>query len=285
MTGWSKRKAISAVAVASLALTIVSTGVAGADDATREVVPMLHQRDAHGSGRGGGGGGNLVDHGGPVLPAAPLYAIWWGTSSAWPADAQPGLTSLLSGFGSSQLLQVATQYMRGATASTTFARSFIDASAPTTKPSTSAIASEIQKVLNAAGVAPDPSAIYFVFTSNFPRVANYCAWHSGATVNGVAIAQAYMPNTTGIGGCDPGDLYSANTYSQGTRSIANVTSHELMEAITDKTPGNATAWVDGSGSEIGDKCVWQFSNKVLIGSTYWQLQQEWSNAVSGCVQQ
>jgi hypothetical protein len=95
-----------------------------------------------------------------------------------------------------------------------------------------------------------------------------------------------MPNTTGIAGCDPGDLYGCNTMSQGTRSIVNVTSHEWYEAITDAT---ISAWYDSSGSEIGDKCAWTFSACVNLSTSKWQLQQEWSNAanggVGGCIQQ
>ena len=91
-----------------------------------------------------------------------------------------------------------------------------------------------------------------------------------------------MPNTTGVAGCDPGNLYNCNGYSQGTRSIANVTSHEYMEAITD---ANASAWYDSGGSEIGDKCAWQFSSCVNLSTGNWQLQKEWSNAITGCAQQ
>jgi hypothetical protein len=119
-------------------------------------------------------------------------------------------------------------------------------------------------------------------TSNFPRHVNFCAWHGSGTCNGTTIQVSYQPNTTGIAGCDPGNLYNCNSYSQGTRSLANVASHEFMEAITDP---NLNAWYDSSGSEIGDKCAWTFSSCVSLTGGNWQLQQEWSNAVSGCVQQ
>ncbi len=74
-------------------------------------------------------------------------------------------------------------------------------------------------------------------------------------------------------------------------SEINVTSHENIEAITDPL-GNA--WYDPSGNEIGDKCAWNFGsplggtpgaeyNEPISSGKYW-LQQEWSNAVVGCVQ-
>ena len=114
---------------------------------------------------------------------------------------------------------------------------------------------------------------------------NFCAWHSYYTVGGQNISIAYMPNTSGVAGCDPGNLYGVPG-SQGLRSLANVTSHEFMEAVTDALPGSSTyGWIDSSGSEIGDKCAWTFGGAVTLSNgSVWQLQKEWSNAVTGCVQ-
>jgi hypothetical protein len=119
-------------------------------------------------------------------------------------------------------------------------------------------------------------------TSNFPGHVNYCAWHGSGTCNETTIQVSFQPNTTGIAGCDPGNLYNCNSYSQGTRSRAKVVSHEYIEAITDP---NLNAWYDSSESEIGDKCGWTFNACVYLTNGRWQLQQEWSNAVSGCQQQ
>jgi hypothetical protein len=231
---------------------------------------------------------NLIDHGGRVLPVSNTYAIWWGTQSSFPSDAQSGIDTLFQGLNGTSFLAVANQYMRGSTATTSFHTNLVDTSAPPSRgPSTTTIASEACKVIQANGLTPDPNAIYFVFTSNFPGGhVNYCAWHSYGTCNGTTIQVAYMPNVTGMAGCDPGNTYNCNSYSQGTRALANVTSHEYMEAITDADPGSSTgAWTDSSGSEIGDKCAWQFSSCVSLNNSKWQLQEEWSNSASGCVQQ
>ncbi|HET9729668.1 MAG TPA: hypothetical protein VFR41_09625 [Acidimicrobiia bacterium] len=287
--GWGRKLA---VLIAAGAVAMASAGVAGADDVdtfsqSHGNAPALHGRDASPF---GSSGGDLVDHGGPVLPSATLYAIWWGPQANFASDEKAGIENLLSGFGGSKYLQVAKQYMRGATLSTSFGGSLTDyGSTPPSKANTSSITNEIAKVLAANSMAPDPNAIYLVFTSNFPKGGNYCAWHSGATINGVAIAQAYMPNTTGIAGCDPGNPFTVtNPYSAGTRSVANVTSHETMEAITDKLPGGSTyGWIDSSGSEISDKCAWQFGSAVQIGSYTWTIQKNWSNDPNhhGCIQE
>jgi hypothetical protein len=226
--------------------------------------------------------GNLIDHGGKVLPSSNTYAIWWGTQSAFPSDAKTGLDSLFQGLNGSGILGVTAQYMRGASPASTFHTNWIDTSAPINHaPSVSTIVTEACKVIHQNGAEPDATGVYFVYTSNFPH-ANYCAWHSHGRCNGVDIQVAYMPNTTGVAGCDPGNLYGCNSYSQGTRSLANVTSHEFMEAITD---ADLNAWYDNTGAENGDKCAWSFSSCVTLTTGSWQLQREWSNAVSDCVQQ
>jgi hypothetical protein len=225
---------------------------------------------------------NLIDHGGEIMPASSVYFIWWGTQASFPTDAMAGMDAVVQGLTGTSFLGVMKQYMRGSNISTQLFNSAIDTSAPPRRsPSTSTIVNEACKIINQKGVTPDPHALYTVITSNFPR-ANFCAWHSHGTCNGVDIQVAYLPNTTGVAGCDPGNLYNCNNYSQGTRSLANIFSHEFAEAITDS---DLNAWYDSSGSEIGDKCAWQFASCVNLSNGKWQLQEEWSNSAGACVQQ
>jgi hypothetical protein len=280
-TGRCLAVAVAAVLGTALAPTgaLAKVMKVGGDEVS--VLPM------HGSHSGGGGtqttaSSNLVDHGGAVLSTSRTYAIFWGTQSRWPSDAFTGIPTLFDGFNGSQWLGIGQQYMRSASISAAYMTKLFDSSVPPSHPpKTSAIVSEVAKVLSVNNITPSGTAIYFVYTSNFPSGGGYCAWHSHGSDSGVDIAVAYMPNTTGIAGCDPGNLYNANSYSQGTRSLANVTSHEYMEAITDK---DLNAWYDGSGSEIGDKCAWQFSSAVPLTNSAWQLQEEWSNSTGSCVQ-
>ena len=221
----------------------------------------------------------LIDHGGKVLTASKTYAIWWGAQADFPSDAQTGIPQLLGGFGGSSYLAIATQYMRGATATSSYGGSFVDPSAPPTHaPNVSTIVDEVAKLIG----TPDTNGIYFVYTSNMPKL-NYCAWHAAGTAAGVTFQVAYMPNTAGVAGCDPGDLYNANTLSEGTRSLADSTAHEFMEATTDPVP--LSGWADKNGQEIGDKCNFVYSGAVTLSNkSKWQLQEEWSNAVNGCQQ-
>ena len=238
-----------------------------------------HFAQMHGAGGGNSARhrtSNLVDHGGKVLASSDLYVVWWGPGG-WASDVQSGIASLLSGFNGSSYVKTATQYLRGAAATVTYEGSQSDSSTPPSNPSASTIAAEASKMYPSG----DPNGIYLVFTSNFPSGGNFCAWHSYGTVGGVTASVAYMPNTANVAGCDPGNLYGVSG-SEGLRSLANVTAHEFMESVTDTV---LSAWYDGSGSEIGDKCAWQFAGSVkLSNNTVWQLQEEWSNAVTGCVE-
>jgi hypothetical protein len=274
--------ALSALAVACSAAPSEDIGTSTQDLSEEIPQHVLHNKATN----GGSSANNLVDHGGRVLPAANVYAIWWGMQSAFPSDAKAGIDSLFKGLSGTSFLGIANQYMRGASTTVTFKGNLTDSSSypPWNSPKTSTITNEACRAIRNNGLAPDPTAIYFVFASNMPHENSYCAWHSYGYCNGVTIQVAYMPNIDGVAGCDLFDVtnLSCNSYSEGTAALANVTSHELMEALTD---ADISAWYDGSGSEIGDKCAWQFSSCVNLSTGPFQLQQEWSNTASGCVQQ
>jgi hypothetical protein len=223
----------------------------------------------------------LIDHGGPVLPSSTSYAIYWGTTTDFPADLQSGMESLLSGFNGSNYLGIAQQYMRGASVATLYGGALVDTSAPPAKPPTTAnIAAEVCKLFP----SPDPSAVYFVFTSNAPKV-NYCAWHASATCNGTTFQIAYVPNQALLlSGCSPYLVANlgCNNLSEGTVASADSVAHEFMEAITDP---QLNAWYDHGGAEIGDKCNFVYGSCVNLQHSKWQIQEEWSNAINGCQQQ
>lgn len=269
------------ILTASFAMLALVACSASSDMVTPDDPNVLQFKDTKSSTNGG----NLVDHGGKVLPTSNTYAIWWGNQAAWPADVSTSLDSMFQGLNGSSLLNVSAQYMRGGTPTSTFHVNWIDTSNPPTHaPQVSAVVNEACKMVTRNGAQPDATGIYFVYTSNFPGHANFCAWHSHGICNGVDIQVAYMPNTNGVSGCNPLGVVNlgCNNLSEGAQSLANVTSHEFMESITD---ADISAWYDGSGSEIGDKCAWKFTSCVTLSTGSYQLQEEWSNAVTGCVQQ
>jgi hypothetical protein len=69
-------------------------------------------------------------------------------------------------------------------------------------------------------------------------------------------------------------------HSQGLAALANVSGHELSEALTDS---HLNAWTDASGAENSDKCAWAFGTPLLSFSngSEWKIQGNWSNAAFG----
>ena len=196
-----------------------------------------------------------------------IPVVWWGPSTAWAGDVKPGIRRVFAGLRGSTFLSTALQYLRGAPLDFRVGVTRIDPSTPPPSITPDVLGREIGRVFS-SGV--DPLGVYFVYTSSFPRGARYCAWHSSAVVNSRVIAVAFMPNT--------------GVPSPALRSMVNVTSHEVMEVLTDPQPGRATAWVDAHGAEIGDKCAWTFAAPVVLGNhSTWILQSEWSNSSAACV--
>jgi hypothetical protein len=148
------------------------------------------------------------------------------------------------------------------------------------------------------------SSIIFVFTpknvgscwdtySGTCAFSYYCAYHSDFPANGTSYLYANQPytDTSGVFSNGTQDC-SVGVFPNGDFADAtiSVTSHEHNETITDPY---GSAWYDSQGNENGDKCAWNFGTPIggsgstaynqQIGNGNYYLQQEWSNASSGCV--
>lgn len=273
---WGSVLVAGVVAGAGLVLGTIQAGA----DQPAYAIHYLGMRGA--PKHGGSQSVNLIDHSGPVLASSKTYTVWWGPSGSWAGDVQTGIADLLSGLNGSTYFATAGQYMRSRTLVTSYGDSASDTTSPPNpnRVGAATLGTEVAKEALANSWNVAAGDVFFVYTSNFPKGGNYCAWHSFATVGGVIVSVAYMPNTTGVAGCNP-NAPSSITGSEALVSLANVTAHEFMESVTDP---QISAWYDTSGYEIGDKCAWQFTgDPVSLGGTNWWLQEEWSNAVSGCV--
>jgi hypothetical protein len=218
-------------------------------------------------------------HNGTVLVTSTAHAIFWGTqweNASFAGDKITGMDSFFAGYGGSKYADASTEYTGSngqVTNATTYTGHTLDlTAAPNKALSVSGAVAEACKV---TGNQPDPKGVYFIFTATGAGHVSYCAWHSyGNCSNGAPVQVAYMPNIDGLAGCDPQDTYGTG-HSQGLAALANVTAHELAEAITDPRNGG---WYDSSGQENGDKCAWSFHGPVrLSNGTSWKLQMEWSN--------
>jgi hypothetical protein len=223
-----------------------------------------------------GGSPNLVFHGGQIMSSTTVQAIYWGTSwnsSSFVGDKITGLESFYSGVGGTSYANTTTEYhgSNGAVSgAVSYGGTIVDTTAaPSRAPSTSAILNEVaRKISN-----PVSNGYYPVYVDTRRGSAGYCAWHSVGTINNVTVQFAFFFNLDGDSGCDPRDTWTSHT--QGLAALANVTGHELSEAVTDP---HLDAWYDNGGSENADKCAWTFHAPVNLSGTTWKVQGNWSNA-------
>jgi hypothetical protein len=237
---------------------------------------------------------NMVDNGGPVIPTSTTYAIFWGKPSDFPSDAVQGVDDFLKDLDGSDYLGIADQYMRGNKAHTRFGGNLFDYSAPApfdAQGTPNPLGNEVLNVLQAYGMSPDLTAVYLVYTSNYPSIMleqfGFCAFHAYEADNsGNPVAEiAYVPNTAaaqetcGLDLHNEDPFFSPDAYSRGTRSMVNETAHEFMETITDPL---FSAWFAPNGNEIGDSCAYIFQTNVPIEDDKWRIQEIWSNQAGGC---
>jgi hypothetical protein len=221
---------------------------------------------------------NMSYHGGKILPSTTTTAIFWGTS--WNpnvGDKITGMDSWYSGFGGSNYAGTTTEYTgsngRVGTGST-YLGHVIDLTAASGGGSTSAILAAVCRNITSPDL--NGNGYYPVYT-DLPRGnAGYCAWHSAGTCSGTLVQFAFFWKLDGDAGCDPQSTVSGE--SEGLAALANVSGHELAEAMTD--PASPGAWYDSRGAENGDKCAWTFggSSVTFSNGSQWKIQGEWSNA-------
>jgi serine protease len=306
--------AITIVVVITLASSISPVSAKG------EVLPSLHllkvKNACH---HNCGGGSNLSYHGGTNgvgVETGPdkVYLVYWG--SQWNNNDPSGEAAIqqkfFNGVGGSNWNNSVTQYCEGVSSGTVFCNGagtaatnpsgllagvwYDNASAAPSKPGQSNLASE---AINAAAHFGNTSASsnttvqYVINTATGNNASGfgtqYCAWHSSTSSSYGNIAYTNMPYIT-----DAGASCGANFVNSGsaglTDGITIVGGHEFAETETDIYP--STGWLDGTGSENGDKCAWISSGQgaaadITLSTGTFAVQSLWSNAFNsgagGCV--
>jgi hypothetical protein len=266
-------------------------------------------------------GGNLVYHtGGSVQTGTHnTYAIYWGSSfsSNYKSIINGYFGNVAADSGkTTNVYYAGTQYyqtINGVTTYVSYSEHFAGSWSDTTLPATSGCSStaggttkcvsdaqvqaEVSKAITANGWPKGMNAEYFVFTgdgistcysSSSCAFTQFCAYHSHYGSGSSTVLYANMPYTGhNLSACGGGNYPNGDAAADATLSV---TSHEANETITDAL-GNA--WYDNRGYENGDKCAWNFGSQLgggsgaqynqVIGNGHYELQQEWSNARSGCV--
>ena len=256
-------------------------------------------------------GAHLDYYGGHVIPNVRVIAVYWGSLVS------SSTTSRIPGFyrsvTQSPYFDWLSEYdttitARGGQAGTnqhigrgSFGGAFtITPSLPAPVVTNSQIQTELAAQIAGGHLPqPDQNSLYMIYFAPGTQIVleggvntaascvQFCAFHNTFTLNGQSVYYGVMPDLTDgacLLGCGP---ISTDTFN----NLTSVSSHELIEAVTDAEVGLATdyapplAWYDQTNGEIGDICNGtQGTVTGSDGATY-TVQTEWSNVAGACITQ
>lgn len=226
--------------------------------------------------------GNMTYHKGPIMHSVVAQTIFWGpkwSKSAFRGDKVAGLDLWYKGYSKSNYAKTNTEYKMTTTTGSIYVGTTLSYKGHLFDKTTAKGGDTVGDIFNEVCkmiTTPDPSGNgYYAVYTDLPRGnAGYCAWHSAGTCNGAKLQFAFFWDLDGDPGCNPGD--TSGLHSQGLAALANVTGHELSEAVTDP---RINAWYDSQGGENADKCAWSFNVPLVTFSngTQWKIQGNWSN--------
>ena len=247
---------------------------------------------------------NVLYHGGPVMAGEmQVYAIFWEPAGSFVSSKFNMLIKrYFRDVGDSGLYANNGQYTDSsgqAPSGAELAGTFVDSSPYPSTPvlQDSDIRNEVLHAMSVEGWTPGITHLFFVYTalnesicSLFgcsPPFGSMCGYHFGFGTPAGPVLYAGMPYAGNSLARCYGLSVSPNRDVAADAEV-NVTSHEQMEAATDP---EASGWFGPGGltDEIGDKCVGVFGPLNAKGADVhfkghpYILQEEWDNAVSGCV--
>jgi hypothetical protein len=236
---------------------------------------------------GGAMVGNMTYHGGAVQHTQKVYTIFWNpTGPAFPSGYQATINQFVQDLNGSSYYAIGSQYGDGIgniSTSVTFGGTWLDTfnAIQNNPPTATELANEVSRAMMANGWASDANSYFQVYTpAGYGTSTGYCGYHEWANP---AFGLILFPADHDSGTCFPGGNYPHNQFVD---AAINTSAHEIMETVTNPQ-GGGWYYVDGSG-EIGDLCNFNFgtqasdgSNVTLNGRKY-LVQQQWSNAISGC---
>ena len=283
-TSTGLRRTLAAAGAASL---IAALAVAAGPTAQAKTQEVIHAGDEHGVVHPKGAkaasptSALLTWHKGQIMTSSDVSSIFWGTSwndATSAGDKVDGIDSFYAGAGGTSYLDTNTEFTgtNGRVGSAVTYRGHVvdPTTAGSSAPSTTAVLAVVSRSIS----TPVANGYYPVY-SDIPRGrSGFCAWHSYGTINNVPVQFGFFFRLDGDPGCDPGD--TSGLHSQGLAALANVSGHELSEAITDPRNGG---WYDRSGGENADKCAWTFGSPLitLANGSRWKIQGNFSNAAYG----
>jgi chitodextrinase len=270
------------------------------------------------------GGPDLSYHGGPVMRAHRVHAVYWAPAGhAFPAGYTSAIDAYLARVAAdsgrtTNVYATGVQYTDGSgrgaysvSSSDSFSDSqpfpaggCLDTATPICL-TDAQLTEELSSFIAARGLPRGLGDLYFIFTPQGVGSCEdtsstscayvdggYCAYHSAFDSPEGVTLYANQPYAD-VTGCWSGERPGGGAAD----STINIVSHEHNEAITDPLGDGWYVTAPGQpddGMENGDKCAWSFGGALggAFGAEFNQridgfpywLQTEWSNKDHGCRQ-
>ncbi len=239
---------------------------------------------------GAGGAGNLINHGGPVMPNAKIVYIFWG----WASNTTDQYVAELQSFRANGIpnhIAMLAQYGAGSSGLGT-GTVFDAVPPPSTKVTDAMVQSKVAATCASLAGGCQTDTIYEVFIpsgyysddgtgaqSCGGTNLHYCAYHGNGDGSHLASSIKYSiqpyPSCSGCHG-----LAGWTAYNDQEHFVV----HESREAMSDP---QLNAWFDNAGYEADDKCAWGRNDAFLftenVGGHTYAYQMEYSNSAKGCV--
>ncbi len=248
-------------------------------------------------------------HGGPVIHAQKVAAIYWSRRTIYqggPAAGSAGAGSadgsvigyFLNNLGGSPYYNINTTYTDGvgtpisnSVTYTQFWAANTNVPMPVVPVTDSQMQSQIIAGFNSGKLTYDPSTLYLIFSDTLVNLGGafgtvYCAYHGNFTWNGNDVKYAAMPHDIDFFDCNA--LTGSPNNDPAADAEVNTLAHETEETNTDE---DLDAWYDNSGNENADKCAWMFGTtyttgngataNMRLGTKDFLVQMNWINASGG----
>jgi hypothetical protein len=243
--------------------------------------------------------GNLTYHGDfpydgdAVQHAQKIYTIFWAPpGTSFPSGYQSTINQFVRDLSGTSYYAIASQYYDDAGnigTTVTLAGSWLDTTSTMgSSISGQDILDEVTRAQSANGWTNDANSYFQVYTPSNVTNTEYCGWHdyefnvfSPNRAYGLIL---YPRQVSATATCLQPSPWPNGDVVDGA---INVSAHEIMETVTDPYD-DGWFYIDGTG-EIGDLCnkVWgsrdrNLGSNVLLNGHPYLIQEEWSNAASGC---
>jgi len=278
--------------------------------------PRLHLMLLRGQVRAGPLGGaaapednGISYHGGPVILAQQVAAIYWSSRTIYSGGPAPGTSGpgsddgsligyFLNNLGGSPYYNINTTYTDGAgvpiansVTYTEFWAANDNVPVPVVPVTDLQMQNQIIEGFTTGKLTYDPNTLYLIFSDALVNLGGafgivYCAYHGNFDWNGNDVKYAAMPHDIDFFDCNA--LNGSPNDDPAADAEVNTLAHETEETNTDE---DLNAWYDNAGNENADKCAWNFGTtyttangstaNMRIGSKDFLVQQNWINANGG----